>query len=257
MLVFVDESYRKATDPNAKSTFSAVCIREENYRDLERKLFDLNRHFWKIEDSYDFELKGRLILCERALELPKTRDFVSQLQTLCREVEIVPFAVVQPGTFTLASESDRLPNLYRALLKRVSFFMGDKYSGQHAVFFFDGIDHKTNRKVAISFKNFMQKHAWGRACTNILTTPFFCDSVVSPGIQIADVIAYCTNERYVGRRGYLEDYFQQFRALTYIRQDPDAGFNLWGFQLIPPEEAESPAIPEDVAGIIGTGDQQQ
>jgi Protein of unknown function (DUF3800) len=255
MLVFVDESYRKAADPNARSTFSAVCIREENYRNLERKLFELNRHFWKIENSYDFELKGRLILSERALELPKTREFVSQLVTLCGEVELVPFAVVQYGTFTLASESDRLPNLYRGLLKRVSFFMEERYPGGHAVFFFDGIDHKTNRKVAISFKNFMQKHAWGRACTNILTTPFFCDSVVSPGIQIADVIAYCTNERYVGRRGYLEDYFKQFRSLTFTRQDPDEGFNLWGFQLIPPEEAEASAPPEDVDKIIETGDQ--
>ncbi len=123
MLVFVDESYRKSEEPNAKSTFSAVLIQEQRYREFDTKLFELKKVFWKVENSYDFELKGRDLLNERAINLPKNREFVSQLIFLSKEVGSVVFAVVQHGTLTLASQSKRLPNLYRTLLRRVNAFM--------------------------------------------------------------------------------------------------------------------------------------
>lgn len=246
MLVFVDESYRKAEEPNAKSTFSAVLIEEKRYRELDKKLFELKRVFWRVENTYDIELKGRELLSERAISLPKNREFTSQLIFLCKEVGSVVFAVVQHGTLTLASQSNRLPNLYRALLWRVNTFMQEKFPDDRATFFFDGIDHETNRKVAISFNNFMHRHHWGRAYQHVLPTPFFCDSEVSPGIQLADVLAYCVNERYVGRRSYLEEYFQKFRELAFNYQNPDSNLNLWGIQLVPPDEAGAAAQGEVV-----------
>jgi len=236
MLVFVDESYHDAGAPHAKSTFAALAIQEKRYREFDMKLFDLKRHFWKVANPYDMELKGRKLLSSRALALPKNRDFIEQFIVLCKEVGAVFFAVVQEGTFTLASESDKLPSLYRALMRRVNTFMEDKYTEHQATFFFDGIDHKTNAKIAISFNNFMYRHHWGQKSKNILPTPFFCDSVVSPGIQIADVLAYCVNQRYGGRRGYLEDIFQRFRELAYNHQDPDEETTLWGVCMVKPDE---------------------
>jgi hypothetical protein len=58
--------------------------------------------------------------------------------------------------------------------------------------------------------------------------------------------------RYVGRRGHLEEFFQQFRDLSYTPQDPEGGPALWGISMIgpgpqQPEEGmmtESPAIEE-------------
>ena len=236
MLVFIDDSYRKAQEPNAKTTFSAILIQEARYRELDTKLFQLKQVLWKVENSHDLELKGRNLLNERALKLPKNRDLITQLVSLSREVECIPFTVVQEGSLTLASESNRLPNIYRALLWRVNTYMEEKFPRDQAVFFFDGIDHKTNRKVAISINNFMQRHHWGRGYQNIIPTPFFCDSKVSPGIQLADVLAYCVNERYVGRREYIEEWFLKFRELTFNYQNPDENIHLWGFQRIPPEE---------------------
>jgi len=43
MLVFVDGSYRKASELNAKSTFSAALVQEQRYRELENKLFELKQ----------------------------------------------------------------------------------------------------------------------------------------------------------------------------------------------------------------------
>jgi hypothetical protein len=236
MLVFVDESYQEESNPQAKSTFAAVLVQEGKYRDFDNRLFELKKHFWKVANPYDLELKGRKLMSERALVMPKTRDFISQIISLCKEVNAVVFAVVQDGSFTLASESDHLPSLYRALMRRVNTFMEVKFPDEQAVFFFDGIDHETNRTVAISFNNFMFRHWWGRSYKNIIPTSFFCDSLVSPGIQMADVLAYCVNQRYGGRRGYLEELFQEFRNITYNHEVPDEAFTLWGVQRIPAEE---------------------
>jgi len=232
MLVFIDESYDRADDPNPKSTFSAVLVREQRCRELDRKLFELKRHFWKVQNSYELELKGRLLLTERSLELPKNREFMEQFIALFREIGVVTFAVTQDGTFPLASKSERLPNLYRALLWRVNTLMSERFPEDYASFFFDGIDHRTNQKIAISFSNFMHKHRWGQGYRQILTTPFFCDSEVTPGIQMADVLAYCVNERMKGRRGYIDDFFKHFRDLssTYVNEDEELVLN--GFQKI-------------------------
>ena len=64
MLVFVDESYHEQTDLNAKSTFSAVLIEDKRYREFDKKLFDLKKHFWKVQNPYEMELKGRKLLIE-------------------------------------------------------------------------------------------------------------------------------------------------------------------------------------------------
>lgn len=237
MLVFIDESYDRATDLNPKSTFSAVLIAEPRCRALDAKLFELKRHFWRVQNSYDMELKGRLLLSEKALELPKNREFMGQFTALFREVGATTFAVVQDGTFPLASRSERLPNLYRSLLWRVNLLMEERFAEDHAIFFFDGIDHKTNQKIAISFSNFMHKHRWGQGYRNILTTPFFCDSEVTPGIQMADVLAYCVNERHKGRRGYLEECYHTFKEMTYDHTNEDEDLVIKGFQKIRPEAA--------------------
>lgn len=66
-----------------------------------------------------------------------------------------------------------------------------------------------------------------------MPVPSFSDSIVTPGIQLADVLAHCVNERYVGRRGRLEEYFSQFRDLPFTYQNPDEGVVMWGFTMIP------------------------
>jgi len=177
MLVYADESYREQNTANCKSTFAAVCIPEDRYRAFEIDLFRLKKHFWKVQEPSDLELKGRLLLSERAIELPKNREFIRQLIALLREYNIVPLAVVQDGSFPLSTlKVDHLPQLYRAVLRRVDRYMVEKYPNDHAVLFFDGIDHQTNQKVAVSFTNYMFRHQAGIQCQHILPVPNFSDS---------------------------------------------------------------------------------
>jgi hypothetical protein len=110
--------------------------------------------------------------------------------------------------------------------------MVEKHPEYHGVLFFDGIDHQTNQKIAVAFNNFMFRHAAGGQMQHVLPVPNFSDSVVTPGIQLADVVAYCVNERYVEhgkRRDHLEEIFKELRELTFTYQNPDEGIVMWGF----------------------------
>lgn len=231
MLVFIDESYKQANHSNPKTTYGAVLIEKSQYREFDTKLFNLKKRFFKVEQPHDMELKGRLLLSEQAIEMPKNRSLVEQILYLCKETGVVPIAITQDGTITMTGKSDRLPDLYKGILWRINAYMNENHPDGVATLFFDDIERQSNLNIAINFTSFMYRHAWGRSYLNILPVPFFCNSLVSPGTQIADIVAYCVNERYTGRRGYLEDVFMELRNQTY--NTVDEGIDLWGIQAIP------------------------
>jgi hypothetical protein len=235
MLVYVDESYKASGTPNCKSTFAAVCMREDRYRGFDTEFFKLKRHFFKITEPFQLELKGRLLLSEHKIDLPRNREFIRQVMALMREFEVVPFAVVQDGSLQLSAlKPDYLPPLYRGVLRRVDRYMQERFPKYHGILFFDGIDHGTNQRVAIAFNNFMFRHGAGSQIQHILPVPNFSDSIVTPGIQLADVVAYVVNERYVshGKLGHLADFFQEFRNMAFTYQNPDENIVMWGFSQI-------------------------
>lgn len=143
------------------------------------------------------------MLSEQAIELPKNREFIRQLTALLKEYQVVPFAVVQDGSLQLSSiGGDYLPSLYRNVLRRINRYMLTKFPDYMAVLFYDSVDHRTNQKIAASFNNFMFKHNVGTQLQHVLPVLNFSDSLVTPGIQVADIIAYCVNERYVQHGGH-------------------------------------------------------
>jgi len=254
MLVYVDESYKTSSTPNCKSTFAAVCMREDRYRAFDTEFFRLKRYFFKIAEPFQLELKGRLLLSEDKIGLPRNREFIRQLMALMREFGVVPFAVVQPGSFQLSAlKPDYLPTLYRGVLRRIDRYMQDRFPKYHGVLFFDGIDHGTNQKIAVAFNNYMFRHGAGSQLQHVVPVPNFSDSIVTPGVQLADVVAYCVNERYIsyGKPGHLEDFFQEFRNMSFTYQNPDENVVIWGFSQVsgPAQDESVGAEPPEGEGI--------
>lgn len=246
MLVYVDESYKASDTPNCKSTFAAVCMREDRYRAFDTEFFKLKRYFFKITEPFQLELKGRLLLSQQKIDLPRNREFIRQVMALMREFEVVPFAVVQGGSFQLSAlKPDYLPTLYRAVLRRVDRYIQEKFPKYDGVLFFDGIDHGTNQKVAVAFNNYMFRHGAGLQLQHVVPVPNFSDSIVTPGIQLADVVAYCVNERYIsyGKPAHLEDFFQEFRNMSFTYQNPDENIVVWGFSQVGPAPHEEIITP--------------
>ncbi|MCA1960010.1 MAG: hypothetical protein LDL33_04360, partial [Desulfomonile sp.] len=106
MLAFIDESYRSEGTDNPKTTFGAIVVTRERYRDLDKGLFELKQHFFKIQRGFDLELKGRLLLNERKVIMPKNREFVRQVLSLLKEYDVVVLAVVQDGVQSMQLRGD-------------------------------------------------------------------------------------------------------------------------------------------------------
>jgi len=234
MLAFIDESYRSDNTDNPKTTFGAVTISRERYRDLDKGLFELKQHFFKIERGFDLELKGRLLLNERKVTLPKNREFVRQVLGLLKEVGVVVFAVVQDGVQSMQSQTydlDYLPNLYRQILRRINNYVAANHPDKVTSLVFDAIDDSTNHRIARQIYNYFYLHRWGQGSRNLLFHPFFADSKISAGLELADILSYCVNERYIGRRGHIETFFQEFRELAYNHEE-EPGRMVWGIEMV-------------------------
>jgi hypothetical protein len=237
MLAFIDESYRSDNTDNPKTTFGAVLIERERYRDLDKGVFELKQHFFKVQRGFDLELKGRFLLGERKIILPKNREFIRQVLSLLKEHNVTVFAVVQDGIQNMTSlktDANYLPNLYRHILRRINSFAETTSPEKLVSLVFDGIDDATNHKIGRQIYNYFYLHRWGQGAKNILFHPFFADSKISAGIELADILAYCVNERYIGRRDYIEEFFQNFRELSY-NHEQEPGKTMWGIQAIEPD----------------------
>ena len=239
MLAFIDESYRSASTDNPKTTFGCVMICRERYRQLDKDLFELKKHFFKVQRGFEVELKGRLLLNERKIVLPKNREFIRQIQSLLKEAQVTVCAVIQDGVQSMQSkyqDLDYLPSLYRQILRRIDLYAAAKHPERITSIVFDGIDGSTNHKIGRQIYNYFYLHRWGQGSNNLLFHPFFADSKLSAGLELADILSYCVNERYIGRRGHIEECFQSFRELAYNHEE-ELGKTVWGIEQIQADPA--------------------
>lgn len=214
MFAFIDESYQEIERTGVFFTsYSAVCLSRDGSRNFSRDLCNLKRVFWKIDDPTEKELKGSLLLTERALTMPKNREFMEQILSLLRLHAIRIFATTTKGPLGTL-QSKLLPQSFQFLIERINLYASETCPGGKAALVFDSIEDKSNKTVAQSVTNFLYRHPFGQSFDHVLDFPLFGDSVTTPGLQIADLTAYCINSRYFGRRGYLEDVFLQMRELT-------------------------------------------
>ncbi len=134
-------------------------------------------------------LINRRVFDRRAREC----ELVEAFFDLCRGIPFVLFAIVMEHPTRLPShvEPSRgyiLPNQYRYLLQRINQYASE--SGQLATLLFDG-DGPTlmNGTLPARFEGFLYRSTEGQSFSAITEAPFFVDSKITTGIQIADMAA--------------------------------------------------------------------
>ncbi len=229
MQVFIDRSGNPhPNDPNKYSVLMAVCIREGNSRDITRELHNLRAALLdeitirallpqekiqkllkaipddmsserKLEELRDaVELKATLLLGERSFrQVPKAWELAESVFELVRKVDLAAFTIViRRPSFVPHTPPGMLPRQYQFLLQRVSDHMANKFRGEMATIIFDEEHLHHDREISRSFTNFMFKTAEGKSFDNILEIPLFVSSSLTPGVQLADLFAYCGRECY-------------------------------------------------------------
>jgi hypothetical protein len=231
MFAFIDESYQKPRGgATYYTTYSAVMIAQETSRDFSRELFNLKKS-WPDQSQQPPELKGRILLSERKRKRPDYCKLVDSILDLLERRKAVPFAVTSKGPVkSLKSGRTYFPKQLQFLLERVKNYTALKSPQKLAVPVIDNVEDKTNRTIAEAMSNFLFRSAFGQAFAHMVDFPTFGDSRTTPGIQIADLVAYCVSAHHAGRAD-LEIVFNRLRGMTH-NWSCGGQVTDWGFRVL-------------------------
>ena len=190
MLIFLDESgVPHPNDPAISPVIVSVCINREDARTVSAQVYSLKRRL----GTPDKELKGAELITRRVFDKrPNQRELVEAFFDLCRNLPFTLFAIVMehPAQVPHGREVENyLPNEYRYLLQRINRHAEE--SGRMASLLFDG-EGPTMYKGMLpkKFDSFLYRSLEGQSFTSVCDSPYFVNSRLTQGIQIADMMAY-------------------------------------------------------------------
>lgn len=186
MLAFFDESgHPHPKDSSTRPVCVAVCIDEENARFVSGRLHALKRDLLGKEDL-EFKAK-RLLNRSTFRRIEEKRELVEAFFNLLRNLPVTIFAVIMERPESVPMfELIFLPNQFRFLLQRCDLLAQE--NNDMATILFDG-DCEAYGGLSLKFNAFLHRSNEGRAMATVTDAPFFVDSRVTCGIQIADMAA--------------------------------------------------------------------
>lgn len=186
MLAFIDESgHPHPKDSATKPVCVSVCINEKDIRFISGRLHALKRDILQREQM---ELKAnRLINRGTFRNVPAKRELVESFFDLVRNLPLVIFAIVMERPERVVPEiTNYLPNQLRYLLQRCDQLARDQ--NDMVTVLFDG-DIQSCKDLPLKFSSFLYRSMEGQAMSQITDSPYFVDSRITAGIQIADMAA--------------------------------------------------------------------
>jgi hypothetical protein len=199
MLFFIDESVQQDTEGKDVAVLTGIGIKEQHLREIGRELFNTNKTFWHISEPFDFEIKGRKLLNKRQARLPKNIAYVENIVHLCKKYDVYWAATftkdIGPQMDALwrgedLRESRHLSLLFQRLLERIAGITADYDPNGFALMLYDAPDKSRCERIATLIMSYFYRTQTGQAWKNVVPTPYFVDSKITAGIQIADLFCY-------------------------------------------------------------------
>jgi hypothetical protein len=244
LFAFMDESgHPHPNDSCMRPVLVSVCIRDKDLRSVCTELFKLKRRILNKENN-EFEAKAsRLLTRSTFRNRPEKKEFVESFFDVCRNLLITIFSVAMERPCKPPPTSlDFLPMQFRHLLYRVNRYIELELYGDYGAVFFDG-DGSNYNCLSVRFNNWLYRSRGGQSLTNLVESPFFVDSKLTAGIQIADMVAgviriYEEQELFKGvpSDAFLSAIARYYRILkekTVNLEAPTGGFTWYGFERMP------------------------
>ena len=191
MLAFIDESgIPHPSDNSDRPVIVSVCIARENLRTVSAQIYSLKRRLGTPE----VELKGSNFVTSRKFRKRRNEwEIVESFFELCRSLPFTLFVVVMehPKQIPFGRQAETyLPNEYRYLLQRINQLAEE--TNRMATILFDGEGPTLRGKGSLpkKFDSFLYRSSEGQSFKSICDSPYFVDSRLTQGIQIADMAAY-------------------------------------------------------------------
>ncbi|MFX4262941.1 DUF3800 domain-containing protein [Pelotomaculum propionicicum] len=212
MLAFTDQSgniHRNA--PETRPVLLTLCMMENEVGDLTRRIHNIKERIFGLDDQEKpREIKAiNLINPKSITRRTNNKQLADEVINLMPSYNVAVFAAVmeRPDINLPRENADILPNRYRFLLERVGFVASEKRS--YALLVYD--EESQEKLMWKAINNYLFKHPTGKNL-RVLEMPLFVKSVITPGVQVADLMA-----------GIIRHYFE--RCLD--KREPEEPFEKW------------------------------
>lgn len=246
MLVFIDESgIPHPKDDAIRPVVAAVCLPESEHRKIDTQMFSMKK---KLLSNTDIEIKAKSFLKPHVYnKMANHRELIESVFDMIRETDgLAIYASINEKPARIPEYSDgHLPIHFVSLLERVHLHLVEKCPPtEMAVIVYDG-DGRGGVKGGLSalINAYLIRTKEGIGMPRIITTPFFVNSAITPGIQLADLVAGCIRlyeERDVNKKirscqplaSAVNRHYKTIQSKTNNFELPEFG-TLYGLRYIP------------------------
>ena len=189
---------------------SAVAVHASRWRELDRALFQLKRAYFSREMQgftarnpdmrpEHYEVKGRQLVKPSHAGSRRNRVFTFKILDLAQQLDVRLFAAVwQKNPANPVDAMSMYTQGLQVLAER--FHHHCAQAGELGVIVADGRTRNLDFQVAASHLSYIFGNPVGRNYTTLVEAPMFVDSVLSAGVQLADLLGSCIYGCYYHRR---------------------------------------------------------
>lgn len=208
MLVFIDQSgTHHPQDASRFTTIVTACMEETEHEELSKCLFRLKHDIYGITDPSKKELHAKTMLSRNTFnraaagikDAQKHVRFVNSIfEAYIAKSNITLFAVTMDRPAAVLDYPERkLPIQFHHLFQRVCAMMQDQDKRDKALLMFDRDIFGSDADLSLRVTSFLFTHPSGKQmASRIVDSAFFVGSSITPGVQIADLIAGCVRQYY-------------------------------------------------------------
>jgi hypothetical protein len=195
---FIDES-RQTISGATVAALGCVAIPAAAYNRLCRVVYRAKQEVLGARELQDKELKGNVNFCRAAFTAQEVNGTSPSLVAVERVMQavraaaasVISVVTVAPIDVSIRSrESSLLTDPYVDLVLRMHELM-KKHPRRRGLLFFDQVGHREDQRAACAIQNLFVRTRFSHELSKLfIQLPHFTHSCVSPGLQVADLIAY-------------------------------------------------------------------
>lgn len=198
MLFFIDESGSPhPNDSSKRPVIVAIGFPIARSRELARQIFNLKREVLRQTDPWlEEKCKAHAVFNRRTHRRVRAKwEYLEGVFELAVNFPVVTMAIVMEHPTVLPmSNPSVLPYHWSCLLQRINRYLVTEAGNPNGLLVMDSRDSKSDTVLSVQISNFLFRSETGRRLSNIVETPLFVDSRITPGIQIADYFASCLRQ---------------------------------------------------------------
>ncbi|MBI3911810.1 MAG: DUF3800 domain-containing protein [Armatimonadetes bacterium] len=195
-MFFIDESgHPHPSDRALRPVLLATSLPVREMRNLTRRVYRLKKDLFGDTNPWlETKYKAAAILNERTFRKIREKwEYIEQMFEIAANTSGMQVAavVMERPTRVLDWPENRLPAQWYYVLSQLQPMIQADGADAYGVLVLDSQDAKSDTRLSVQIGNYLYRSSAGQQLTQLVETPLFVSSHITPGIQLADLFAGC------------------------------------------------------------------